>query len=699
MMGKDPGGTGRVAREPQSRAATTRLLQALAVAALVFPLVGFLFASWFSYRATQVLANERVERSLDVMEEQALKVFQSMSLAVDVIDRLLARRSDAAIRADEPRLHAVMLQILGALPGVQSIWILGPTGHPQVVTHETPAPVDQDYSQENYFMVPRDNTAQVYIGGLHDPVSAEGPHFTFNRAHHSSDGSFGGVISMSLVPGDFSRFYSHLASTPGIAFALVREDGTVLAHYPPTSAALHFDQESGFRRAIATDPGGGTFTIVGRIDNLRRRVGYRKILGYPVYVNAGIDTAEIRREWMADLAPHLLFGIPATLLLFGLLLVVLQRTRHLYAEQDRREAAEIAMRQSQRLDAVGRLTGGVAHDFNNLLTIIIGNLETIQRQAVKGLDASRERMERAAENAMQGARRAVTLTQRLLAFARLHPLDPRPLDLNRLLNEFSDFLTRSLGEKVSLEMIGAAGLWPVTADPSQLETALLNLAVNARDAMPTGGKLTIETSNAHIDEAYARSHPDVQPGQYVLVGVTDTGTGMSRETLESAFEPFFTTKPAGQGTGLGLSQVYGFVKQSGGHVKIYSEAGHGTTIKIYLPRFAGAVAARQKAEDADAVPAHGSGEHIFVVEDDKDVREYIVEALRGLNYTVSEAADAEQALASLKGEDFDLLLTDVILPGMNGRQLADALSASRRGLKNPVHDRIFPQRDRAPGPP
>jgi CheY-like chemotaxis protein len=313
--------------------------------------------------------------------------------------------------------------------------------------------------------------------------------------------------------------------------------------------------------------------------------------------------------------------------------------------------------------------------------IIIGNLESLQRQIETGFDGAKSRFERAVGNAMQGAKRAATLTQRLLAFSRQQPLDPRPLDVNRLLNDLSDFLTRSLGEDISLEVIGGAGLWAVSADQAQLETALLNLAVNARDAMSPGGKLTIETSNAYIDEAYCRANAEVHPGQYVLIAVTDSGSGMSQETLEKAFEPFFTTKPAGQGTGLGLSQVYGFVKQSGGHVKIYSEHGEGTTVKIYLPRLIGDQPVRKVESVEKTVVGSLCGERLLVVEDDDDVRHYIVEALRELNYRVEEAHDAEQALALVKDQKFDLLLTDVILPGMNGRQLADKLKVLAVDMK------------------
>ncbi|HLH88046.1 MAG TPA: ATP-binding protein [Xanthobacteraceae bacterium] len=673
-------------RDEQARRTTIRLLQVLAAAALLLPLMLFCFASWRSHDATEALATERLERSLDVMQEQTLKVFQSMNLALAAIDDLLEGKSAAEIAADEPRLHRELRQIQAALPEVQSIWIFGPDGHPQVITRETPAPTQQDYSHEDYFMVPRDGPPGVYIGGIHPSFSGGEPYFTFNRARRGAAGKFLGVIEMSLQPNDFRRFYSHLATMPGLTYALVRDDGTVLARYPALSAETRLAAGTRFHDAIAMNAERGFFVSRGRFDGLERRFAYRKLPGLPIYLNAGIAIAQIRHEWIADMAPHLVFGIPATLVMFGAVLVVLQRTRRLHAEQDARARAEAALRQRERLDAIGRLTGGVAHDFNNLLMIIIGNLETIQRAVAGGLEGAAARLERASRNAMEGAKRAATLTQRLLAFARLHPLDPRPLDVNRMLNDFSLFLSRTLGEKVALEVVGLAGLWAVEADQAQLETALINLAVNARDAMPDGGKLTLETANVHLDAAYGRTHADVRPGDYVLISVTDSGTGMAAETLDKAFEPFFTTKPPGQGTGLGLSQVYGFVRQSGGHVAIYSEVGEGTTVKIYLPRLVGEVAVETKAESAAVTPAPapaeaGHGERILVVEDDDDVRSYLVEALRGLNFDVAEAADAAAALAAAAGRELDLLLTDVILPGMNGRELADKLSAERPGLQ------------------
>ena len=670
-------------RDAHARATTIRLLQMLAAAALVLPLLLFTFASWQNYRATQALADERLQRSLDVMQEHVLKVFQSMHLALDAIEKLLADRSEAEIAADEPQLHREIRRIQASLPEVQSIWIFGPNGHPQVMTRETPALTKLDYGDQDYFVVPRDGPpGALYIGGIHSSVSGGQPYFTFNKARRDATGRFVGVIEMSLLPGDFTRFYSHLANAPGLTFSLVREDGTMLARFPPRPELARLEATSSFHLATAAHPDGGFYGGRARTDGQVRRFAYRKVAGLPLYLNAGVETAQVRHEWIAGMALHLIFGIPATLFLFGALLVVLQRTRRLHAEQDRREEAEAIMRQSQRLDSIGRLTGGVAHDFNNLLMVIIGNLEIIQRAVESGLDGAKARLERASRNAMDGAKRAATLTQRLLAFARLHPLEPRPLDVNRLLNDLSSFLSRTLGENISLEVVGAAGLWAVSADQSQLETALINLAVNARDAMPDGGKLTLETGNTYLDDVYCRADPDVRPGQYVLISVTDSGTGMPGETAEKAFEPFFTTKPSGQGTGLGLSQVYGFVKQSGGHVKIYSEVGEGTTIKVYLPRLIGDVATENRADNGKPEAAEvGRGERILVVEDDDSVRSYIVEALSRLNFMVVEAPDATRALAVAAGRHFDLLLTDVILPGMNGRQLADKLQADRPDLK------------------
>lgn len=348
------------------------------------------------------------------------------------------------------------------------------------------------------------------------------------------------------------------------------------------------------------------------------------------------------------------------------------------AAETLRETEE-ALRQSQKMEAVGQLTGGIAHDFNNLLTGVIGSLDMLRTRIAQGRTDTADRYITAATTS---ANRAAALTHRLLAFARRQPLDPRPVQANALVASLEDLFRRTVGETVALEVVLAGGLWPTLCDPNQLESALLNLVINARDAMPDGGKLTIETCNAHLDDAYVAAQRDVKPGQYVCICVTDTGTGMPQDVIERAFDPFFTTKPIGQGTGLGLSMVYGFARQSEGHAKIYSEVGQGTTIKIYLPRYRGETEAEIESATLAEAPRAETGETVLVVEDEPVVRSLIVEVLEDLGYRTLEAADGPEGLKILQSRRrIDLLITDVGLPGLNGRQLADAAREGRSGLK------------------
>lgn len=329
-----------------------------------------------------------------------------------------------------------------------------------------------------------------------------------------------------------------------------------------------------------------------------------------------------------------------------------------------RTQAENIARQAQKMEAIGHLTGGLAHDFNNLLQVINANLDLLASENTKAPKLA-DRL----QNAVTAVNRGARLTNQLLAFARRQTLDPRSTNLGRLIQEMTDLLQRTLGERVEVECIVAGGLWNTLVDRSQVENALLNLAINARDAMPEGGKLTLEVTNAYLDEVYAAQHAEVTEGQYVMIAVSDTGTGMPPDIIARVFEPFFTTKKEGHGTGLGLSQVYGFVKQSGGHIKVYSEMGQGTTLKLYLPR------TRVPQEDVGALalgPVEGGGDSILVVEDDENVRIAAFDTLTALGYTVYKASNAEEALTILNsGPSIDLLFTDVIMPGpINTRELA-----------------------------
>ncbi|HTO65033.1 MAG TPA: ATP-binding protein [Bradyrhizobium sp.] len=660
----------------QSRQVTVRLIRTAMAASLVLPLALFLFASWTAYERLQTTARERLVRSLDIEQEEAFKTFELVDLALAQAADLVAGMSPEDIAENEPTLHQRLERLSKSVRALQSIWIYGTDGRPLVSSWMHPPPEmsfsDRDFMQAQFAGPPR-----TYYGKVYASVLDGQPFFTVSRRLNVK-GNFIGVLEASVLPSNFFQFFASLAYTQGVQYALLREDGTFLVRFPavPPGAPEKLDENTGFARTIRATPRGGVYSSISPVDQVSRRYAVRRLENTPLYLSAGIETATITGEWLSTMGAHLIFGIPATLFLFLTLWLVLRRTHALYAEMDRRSKAEESLRQSQRLEAIGHLTGGVAHDFNNLLTIIIGNLEALQRQ-MAGAEA---RLVRRLDRAMHGATRAAMLTKRLLAFSRQQPLSPTPIDVNNLLNGLAEFLRRALGEHVSLEVVGSGGAWPVEVDATELESALVNLAVNARDAMPNGGKLTIEASNTYLDEAYCRTHGEVGPGQYVLISVSDTGAGMSREVLERAFEPFYTTKPSGQGTGLGLSQVYGFVKQSGGHVSLYSEVGHGTTVKIYLRRYYGNAPA-PRTSDQPSPRAH-SGECILLVEDDAEVRRYIAETLRGLGYSVLEAADAKQALQQLQSvASVALLLTDVVMPEMNGRRLAEEAGAVKPSLK------------------
>jgi len=356
---------------------------------------------------------------------------------------------------------------------------------------------------------------------------------------------------------------------------------------------------------------------------------------------------------------------------------LLMTNQKLRDQISQREEVESALRQAQKMEAIGQLTGGIAHDFNNMLGVIAGSLDLMRRRIRKGDFA----VERFVEAASKATERAASLTNRLLAFARQQPLAPQPIDANKMIASMSDLLHSTLGEHIQIETVTAAGLWTTSADAHQLESAILNIAINARDAMPEGGKLTIETGNAYLDEAYCDQHAEVKPGQFVLIAISDNGTGMPPEVIARAFDPFFTTKEAGKGTGLGLSQVYGFIKQSSGHIKIYSESGAGTTVKIYLPRLVGEP--KEVSRTLEMPPKAGdAGEVILVVEDDPLMRRHATEALTELGYTVLDCEGAADALAILdRTPDIKMLFTDVVMPVVNGRKLAEQCLRRRPHLK------------------
>ncbi|CAN5368777.1 hypothetical protein BH10PSE6_BH10PSE6_29940 [soil metagenome] len=486
--------------------------------------------------------------------------------------------------------------------------------------------------------------------------------------------------AVSIPPSYFTTQFSQISEARSYTASIVRADGEILARFPAIAGrSRRLAGDSGFMRAIAAEPAGGGYTTErSGFDGVSRIFTYRKLPDQPIYVALGVAQASIRDAWIGRMASHLIFGIPATLCLVLLAILASRRAvqesaalAQLRDEQARRVSVEESLRQAQKMNAVGQLTAGIAHDFNNLLTGIGGAVEMVKRRTAQ----PSPEVTRFLDLARNGVARAATLTQRLLAFSRQQPLQIEAIDTNRLVTGMSELLRRTLGEKVRIETVLGGGLWRAKADIAQLESAVLNLAINGRDAMPEGGTLTIETANAHLDDAYAAANVEVAPGQYVLIAVSDTGTGMDQEIVARAFEPFFTTMQRGQGTGLGLSMTFGYAKQVGGHLKIYSEVGHGTTVKVYLPRALGEAEAVREATVHPFSKAAGSGPAVLVVEDDPVVREFAISACRELGCTVYSAGDGAEALAVLEAHcDIVLLFTDIGLPGAMNGQLAGAAS-------------------------
>lgn len=455
----------------------------------------------------------------------------------------------------------------------------------------------------------------------------------------------------------------------------LRGEGITLAHI---MEAVHPDDQSGLAVAIreATERGGA----YAHQYRTRREDGQY----YWLEANGRVDKAP---DGTAVSFPGVLIDIEARRADEAERLRVTEELKRLNETLERRVAegtaelmaAEEALRQSQKMEAVGQLTGGLAHDFNNLLAGISGALELMEIRMKQGRFNDLERYMAAAQGA---AKRAAALTHRLLAFSRRQTLDPRPTDMNRLVIDMQDLIQRTVGPGIQVEVVGAGGLWPVLVDPSQLENSLLNLCLNARDAMPEGGRITIETANRWLDDRTARKH-DIPEGQYLSLCVTDTGTGMLPQIIERVFEPFYTTKPMGEGTGLGLSMVYGFAQQSGGQVRIYSEVGKGTTVCIYLPRHNGQIVEDVEVQERPTLSPSDQGATVLVVDDEPTVRMLITEILEELGFTAIEAGDSLAGLKVLQSDvRIDLLVSDVGLPGgMNGRQMADAGRVNRPDLQ------------------
>ena len=644
------------------------------VASVVLPLVLFGFAAWLNYRHEEEVADDRIERSLDILHEHTLKVFQTVEGAIAEVNEIVRGMPDDAIRADQPRLHERMKRIVEVLPQLRAIFLIDGDGRPLASSQLVQVPADLRSRERSFFNVHIAGDVGTFVSEVVEPRLAifGTPFFVLSRRRPSDDGTFNGVIAVAVVPQYFEEFYALIGRSPGELYALIRADGKFLARYPQPPDRLRA-VGPGLEAAVAEGRERAIRTGRSQIDGAERRVGYRQLEGFPVYAIAGIETSAIRGDWISTMAGHLIFGVPATLFILLILAMALRRTRRLHAEAERREAAEAALRQAQRLEAIGHLTGGVAHDFNNLLMIVSGSAERLRR------DLTSEKHRRLLDMIMNATSRGESLTRQLLAFSRRQMLTPAVIDLTQRLPELKDMLTRSLRDDITTEVLVPDESCAVKVDPSELELALLNLAVNARDAMPNGGTLTLTVKPVVLEGS---ATAEGLTGDFVAIGVADTGSGIAPEILHHVFEPFFTTKEVGKGTGLGLSQVYGFAKQSGGTATVISTVGRGTAITIYLPRTQEVPAPSTAPMKAEAAPRRAGT--VLVVEDSPEVAEVATAYFQQLGYMVKQVASGDEALELLaKDAKIDLVFSDILMPGgMNGLELGHAIR--RRDAAMPV---------------
>src|SRR5436190_7207632 len=471
------------------RQAAVRVLQLMMVASLVLPAALFAWASWLNYRHEYAIADERIDRLLDILHEHTLKVFQTVERTIAEVDEVVRDMSDEAIRGDQPRLHDRLTRIVDALPQLRAIFLIDHNGHPLVSSQFTRVPPEFSAGDRPYFNVHLNGHAGVYVSEIVTPrlTGLGAPFFVLSRRRPSVDGSFRGVTAVALLPEYFEGFYALIGHNPGSLYSLVRADGSFLARYPPLDdRTRRLEPGSALLTAIAQGRERVIYTIShSQLDAAERRVGFRKLEGFPVYAVAGIDASAINAEWLATMSSHLVFGVPATFLLFLIIGIALQRTRRLHSEAERRESAEVALRQAQRLEATGQLTGGVAHDFNNLLMIVSGSVQRLRR------DLTDDKHVRLLDMIANATDRGESLTRQLLAFARRQTLTPSIIELTRQLPDLKEMLSRSLRGDIKIEVAVPDRSCAIKVDANELELALLNLAVNARDAMPRGGTLKI----------------------------------------------------------------------------------------------------------------------------------------------------------------------------------------------------------------
>ncbi|HEV7601891.1 MAG TPA: ATP-binding protein [Bradyrhizobium sp.] len=635
-----------------------RLLHGILVASVALPAALFVYASWLGYQNNQVIADRQIDRTRDVVTEHALKVFETVERSIAEINEVIRDMPDERIAANEENLHNRLKRLADSSDQIKSVWIFDRTGRALVNSLAYPAPTI-DFSDRYYFKAHIDRDIGVYVGEVLRPRPPYGgaPFFGVSRRRSSPAGSFNGVIQASILPEYFSGFYAKISREPGNYASLIRDDGLILARFPPNDIPALFPNGELLKAIRANSE--GSLLLTSKLDNVERKVAYRRVSGFPVYVVAGLETQAIRSQWFAQMSNHLIFGLPATAALVALVLLALKRTRRFYEEAARRQVAENALKQSQRLEALGQLTGGVAHDFNNLLMVVGGSAQRLKRRHHDPADL------RSLDMIESAVRKGSNLTRQLLSFARRQSLSPKVIDLVDCIEKFREVLRQSIPADIEIELKAPQRKVPVKIDPDEFEIALLNLTLNARDAMPGGGRITISVRTVELDENSGRSG---LTGEFAVVAFSDTGSGIADDIRDRIFEPFFTTKKVDRGTGLGLSQVYGFVQQSQGAITVTSRPGIGTTFELLLPCCDEALQAESKA--ADDTPPLLKSATVLLVEDHPDVSAVGSDYVQQCGFKVVCAASAEVAVDILnQRSDIDLVFSDIVMPGMSGLEL------------------------------
>jgi signal transduction histidine kinase/CheY-like chemotaxis protein len=646
--------------------AVLRWLRAAITVAVLLPALFLAATAWTSYNDAVTNAQMRLDRAARIAREHAARVIETNEGITRHIRDLIGDSDDAALRARERDLHEKLRDLTAGLPQIHSAWIWDRSGRPVASNLSYPVPKWLDVSDREYFQWHRDGRGGWFVTGTLVSRMLGDRFFDVTHARRDPAGKFAGLISVSLRPDYFTDFYAELAvAEPGLVLTLVRADGALIARYPNAiTAGQRLPPESMLMPRMAAGEAAGAGHIRSAIDGAERLYAFRKIDRYPLYVVAGIERRQVLAEWYRELALLAALTFPSALGLVFVSWVALRRARHelaalaaLRTESENRDRAERALRQAQKLEAMGQLTGGVAHDFNNLLMVMGNNVHLLRRLHPALADDPR----------LAAIGRAVSsgekLTRQLLAFSRRQALRPEVLRLQEVLPALVDLIKPAVGSRVQVATSVAPDTAAVELDPAELELAVLNLALNARDAMPEGGRLGIDARNA-VD---ASGKPEV------LLSISDTGRGIPPELQERVFEPFFTTKPVGEGTGLGLSQVYGMCTQAGGTARIESRPGGGTTVRLRFP-------ATARAPDAPAADGRVQQEQlaarVLLVEDNAEVATVTADLLRSFGCTVERVENGEAAMARLGSAPraFDVVLSDIVMPGgLDGLALAERL--------------------------